>query len=1466
VVGLLLVVIFLRLSLKTSTIQNWVRSYVETTANQQLNADLSIDQLSGDLWKKAMLSGISLVRQDTVAQIDSIHVEYNVWSLFAGRIEASDLQVYGPTLRLRQQQNRWNVQNIVSASDAEKSSGEMWPIAIDNVILQGGTISVQSDSMPLESNFNIDELEISSSLALAPESFRVDLQNLSFVLTNTQLDQPLRVETTASARQEKITLENLLLATGNSVIRSSGFASPVDSTLQFDLSAAPVAWKDITNYARDFPLRKDLTFDLVLQGNPEQFDVTLRANAEGLDSLEIMSQFQWQSKLVLQRATANMNGFYPSLLLSDTTLPSLEHANAEFTGSVDMANINSSEGNITFDLNNISRESYQLDQLTGQGSLNEQQATLKLRANKRGQTVSSTLNAKQLWSASPRINGIIEAQNVDPEIWLQDTTYAGNISFQSTFSGTGWYPQQQPWDYSLEVDNSRAIGQQIDSFSASGTIGSQTATVDAQLTMGESIIELTGNIEDFTSRPRYDYTLETRDFNLGPLMGRENFTTALNAKLSGRGTEFDPSLMQLNSSVAIDSSIINGELVEDLSAEISIRDTVAVVDSASLRSSIADGSFNINVNMLRPYDPDNRLSFDLMVKDISALAPLAQATDLQAEGGVKGNLSPVENGDLTFVGTVDLSSIVYDEFFAADQAAGSIEVRRQQGLSYQGDLNLKAPTFAGVQLQDLTLQTMGNYADKRADGSYQFRFSSPNEGYIKQAGYYMLAPDTAQIRTTVLDIVSDVRTLSLDQSFVIRVQGNTLRMDTMRVSADNGAFLEVGLPILSAQEQRGYIHGNALNTAVIQNSILGESYFEGLLSGQFEFSRRDTNLTAGGELLISEVTFADTDIDSFFVVGQVRDERLNGSLSVRNEGVQLVNGTLQLPFKLGDPEELPASFFEEQVDGHIEIQDVALERFQSLLSNIGLTETSGIFAFRGILDGKAGEPHFAADATLKNAQLSGVSVDSVTAGMDYSHEDAELQLHGAVQSLKQEAAQINARFPFFINMKTFRVNLPQKQDSITVGVETSNFNLKAVNDFLDPKKFRQVAGQLNGSVKVNGTMANLQTDGKLRLKQGAVRIVPAGVRIGDIGSTIVFDPNQVRISNFSAKSGSGSLTASGILELEKLVPGNIDIKVKAQNFRAANTSQYNAVVDLNAQATGQVTQPKVTGNLNFDSGFLQLQDFGEKSVENVRLDSSEQRGSSVSIYDSLALDMDVAFNRRFYIQNERYLEMEIELDGQVDLIKESGQDLQLFGTINAPNGYARPLGKEFTLEEGAVTFIDEPTNPELKIRTQYKPPQTQEDVTIWYIIEGTVENPKFKYESEPPMELQNIISYTLFGQPFYALNSWKQVVTRSGSNSAPADVALDVLLDRVEALATKQLGIDVVKIDNSQVGGETGTSITTGWYLNPKVFFAIQNVITGASPDTGFLLEYMLRKDLKLILQQGNNNRQGVDIRWNYDY
>src|SRR5699024_4361454 len=167
-----------------------------------------------------------------------------------------------------------------------------------------------------------------------------------------------------------------------------------------------------------------------------------------------------------------------------------------------------------------------------------------------------------------------------------------------------------------------------------------------------------------------------------------------------------------------------------------------------------------------------------------------------------------------------------------------------------------------------------------------------------------------------------------------------------------------------------------------------------------------------------------------------------------------------------------------------------------------------------------------------------------------------------------------------------------------------------------------------------------------------------------------------------------------------------------------------------------------------------------KSVENVELDTTvASSGMESSLYDSLSLDMNLSIRPRFFVRNEQNLKMELGLEGDLTVQKAPEKELHVFGSIETTEGYAEPLGKHFDVQKGALTFSGPPANPELDIRLEYEPPQTNENVKIYYIIQGTVEDPQFKYESDPPMELASILSYTLFGQPIYTLNPAAQSTT-----------------------------------------------------------------------------------------------------------
>lgn len=198
-------------------------------------------------------------------------------------------------------------------------------------------------------------------------------------------------------------------------------------------------------------------------------------------------------------------------------------------------------------------------------------------------------------------------------------------------------------------------------------------------------------------------------------------------------------------------------------------------------------------------------------------------------------------------------------------------------------------------------------------------------------------------------------------------------------------------------------------------------------------------------------------------------------------------------------------------------------------------------------------------------------------------------------------------------------------------------------------------------------------------------------------------------------------------------------------------------------------------------------------------------------------------------------------------------------------GYIKPLGKRFNVEHAAIVFSGPHDNPELDIRSSYTPPTRQkgEAVKLYYLINGMLQERQYRFESEPQMEQSDIICYTLFNKPCYSLESWQSVFASSGNGNA-VDVLTDVLLDQVETLATRELGVDVVQIDNSGQNG--ATAIKTGWYLNERTFFSIINELTNTTPKTLFILEYILTENVDLIFTQGDDDRQGIDLRFQYDY
>ncbi len=1457
-----------RVALMTGPVHRWVKNIIVDTANNQLRPQLSIGDLSGDLWSDVTLTDVVLSQGSTVASIDTVHLEYSPLSYFSDAFQIHQFRLVEPFIKLRQEEDSTlNVQNWILPSEDQDTTSSTFAFSVSDLTIKQGQVDVDIPLLQPESVFMIEDFNLGSSIGYYGDQYEARVENLNFNINNTQLDTPVTFNAAADADEQSITLEKLAIATGNSMLKASGRGNWVDSTADFEAGATPLGWRDLAAYADSMPVKKDIRLALNMKGNAEQFEVSLDAEAKGIEQFSLSGSFQADSALTLTAFTASADRLDLETFMGDTAMPRLQNLEFKAQGRLPLQQYEQVRLQGTLSADNIRQGTHRLDRLQGDFALKNGNAGLRLEPAVEREKIIASADLSRIWGETPSIALSVRGTNIDPAKWMQDTTYAGSLTFDGEVKGSGWYPQQDFWNYSLTVDQSRVMDQQVDGASFSGRFNQNVFTNTSEIRLDKSRLNLEADVQQLQGTPAFSYTLDAENVNLAAFSGLQEYPSSITGRAQGEGQGSTLETLRMQTTVQIDSSRFRGETIQNFTFDARLGNSLLTLERGELNSTIADAEYSGQVHLSDYYDTGNNLALNIQLRDLSSFASVAGVEILQATGSIEGRLKPTAQDSLVFDGRLDLENVNYNNQFVAPQIGGGVLVGVNQQPQYVLDFDISEPIVNGTPLQNIELNTEGAYRDSLIAGTFELTLAGTRKGRIFQAGSYRLGSDTTSVELSEFDLTSSLRTLSLTKPFHARFAGGALQTDTLRIkSKDGSAFLELAVPYADTLRQRAYLRGKNLNLAAIQNSVLESPILEGKLFGEVVMARTDTSLEASGDVILSDMVYQQTKLDTLQLKANIENERLTGSMELHQGGKRIVEGDADIPFRFGMKGKPDKAFFEKPVSGALVLNAVELSRFNSLLEQAGYQNTEGILRFNGKLDGNADNPRFDASLRLSKAKLSGVPVDSLVTSVNYTHEASQLDINASLTSLKQKALEAKARMPLSVDLSTFDMAFPGPQDSVSVAVQTDNFNLKALNDFLDPETARNLAGRINGKVDISGPRSDLQTKGEFVLSKGAVRVVPAGIRLDHIESTIRFKPDEIELQKLRMESGSGDLSAKGTLALKQLVPGDIELSVKAENFRAANTDEYNALVNLDMKMGGSVTKPEVSGTLEMISGFIELDNFGEKSVEQVQLDTTLSSEPQISLYDSLSLDMDVEFNRRFFVRNQRYLEMEIELEGQLDILKDAGNDMELFGTLNTVRGYARPLGKRFELEEGSLAFSGPPDNPQINIRTLYEPPQADQEIKIWYSIEGTVEDPEFKYESSPPMDLAGIISYTLFGQPFYKLNPAEQSVASSSSNNVAADLAMDVLLDRVEAIATRRLGIDVVRIEQTRVGGDSGTSITTGWYINPKVFFAIQNVITGSAPTTGFYLEYFLKENLKLILSQANDNRQGVDVQWEYDY
>ena len=1379
---LLVLLISGRLLLKSDWLFNQVRGIAVEQATHVLRGNVTIERIQGDLLNGFTVRNITV--QDSlsteVAHLDSVKVRYDFFSAIFSPHTIEAVNIFGSDIFIEQYaDSSWNILELVPAAEDSATTTEPLTWFVENLSLSGMNIEVQSKQYLPDDQLFIENLHANISAGILESGISGNLRELEFSIREGRLPESVDVYMAGAAEQDLYTLDSIVINTGRSVLRGS-VQYEEGGELDQQLRVSPLSWRDVVEYTTEVPIEQNLQIELGANGPLDNLQLTIDASGEGLQQFQIRATISLQEPIALKQFRVTAEGLDTPHLTGIENSPLIQSLNLEGEGSILFQSFDESNWLGSLSVENARYQQYAVDRLTTDYRFENGELNLDGEIGYQNEEVSVTAEVDSFLGTQPGWEFHVNSGQFNPGLWLQDQAYAGNLDIRIDAMGAGFDPENFSGSADIIVSGREIYGQQFSNLTFSGSV--DQSRVDGQLTgqLQESSANMDFTIFDWQLQPEYEFNLEMSRMNLAELNGLEEFPTFLNGTVEGRGTSFDPEKLTMIATANFDSSIVNGEEIEELNTDLRIENQFVIVDNGSLESSIADASFSLDHHIFDLTNSANRLSFEASLKDLQPLAPLFAVDTLKSEGSISGNLGRNAEGTLEFNGDLDLKNVTVDTLFSASEISGRLVSYIIDDPEFDLNVELSEPSVYQKSVQDMQVYLYAKKREYQTDGNLSLTITNGNDSSLQHSGQFSIDSTKTTLLTNQLAFQTQLRELNLEEPFNLTYSKSTVQVDSLTISTDQGdAYLQFWAPRIDSLNQQAGLNAQNLNIGVLQQTILKESYFDGYLNGSVSFLNTPDSLEASVVGNLTDLKLSDGTMDSLNISMDIKNEWLTASLESWNQNKKLADGTVRVPYLPGDPLTFDNQFFERQVNGEFNIYESQLSYWLSFLPEGNPEQTNGTVALESSLGGMAGNPDLEGRFTISDGLFSGIRVDTVGMDIIYLHENENIELSGSVVKDQRRILDFAADLPFLVDLKQVEVHIPSGDDEIFVDLKTNNFDLALFNSYVNRDFVRGIAGRMEGDVTISGAMDNLQAEGNMSLASGSMRILPAGITLTELSSNFVFKRETVELQQFSVTSGPGRLRANGSVSMQGLEPNQMNVNITANRFSLLNTSEYRAIINLNTTLSGTASEPSLKGRLTFLNGFYFLQDFGENSVESVELDDPNQQESfTYDFYDALDMEMTIGFDREFFIRNRQYLDMEIEMGGEVDLVKEPNQELQMFGSLEGLDGYARPLGKEFDLEEALVSFYGPVNDPELQIRSRYTPPQAA-GVQIFYIIEGTLEEPEFRFDSQPELELQDIISYTLFGRPFYELESWEQVVAGSSNSPSAADYALEVVLDRV---------------------------------------------------------------------------------------
>ena len=926
---------------------------------------------------------------------------------------------------------------------------------------------------------------------------------------------------------------------------------------------------------------------------------------------------------------------------------------------------------------------------------------------------------------------------------------------------------------------------------------------------------------------RAEGTIDSLD--AGGLVGDRTRAGPLSLTLDVRGEGTDPRTATSQGRIRLTSAHVAGIQAQRLLLDYNLNEGLLVVDTLALRSNVADATGG---GTLALYDPEpqqyaSRFRFTARVDTLAPVRPLV-GDSLGAlavgENHFQGRLTSRPGGPFRLESDVSVTELVY----------GDTRVSRFDGAVRAATAPPRDSTGAGG------LLAVARALSARGVAALQNAQVRGETGYLARGPTSVRAADGSaiyggdEINLQLRAKVDEERDIELAGVLDPRPEARRVRLDTLNV-------------------RFGADRWKLLQDATI---TYGEEY---RVSGLLLFTEDGQQIAADGVVDFDGRQSLVVTIEAF---------RIDAVADL--VGYDGLGGTLGGTLTLSGPAQRP------ELEGTLDA-DLTAQGERTGDARVALD-----YAGRRL----------GVDATLENDDRSALTAEGylpLDLRLVTSEDPADVSIPDSVAAQTDTVAIGEEGSPVDIaEIDASALGL----EELAFTVEADSFAVGWVRPFLDREQVEDIGGRLAANIDVGGTLGAPELQGTAALTSGTFELASIGTAYRDMRAQLRFTDDQVQVQRAVLESGDGRLTASGTMALQELTLGQLDLAVEADQFRVVDTDEYGATASGDVQLQGTTEAPVLRGNLAVRDADLYLDalrggggDYAQVNLaeddlralrENFGMRVTERDTAQSQVYQALAMNLDMEIERDTWLRSTANPELDVQLEGNLNLEKQAQQDFQLFGSIEVVPERSRVVqfGRRFEIASGVITFNGNPANPSIDLEAEYNVGARQSrgnEATITLSVRGRPGDLTFDLGSSPSMSTTDIVSYIATGRPAGAGGGAGSSDT---ADQLATGAALGQLANFFEGLASEQgIGLDVIEV---RADPQRGTLLTAGEYLYPgalpnPVFVAVGQPISSGSNDVGdeeneteITFEYEVTEGFLVRLLRRESIR--LNLRYEYAY